>query len=144
MEIHQSAVILLLLLAASFTTYGQLDRHPRFNNQHVYPNMNVNDCDRVIEQRIINPNGSPCKHLNTFIKANENEIDEVCGDGGTKLQSHNLFRSNQHFDLIACNLIISESNSKCKYRGQEKHGHHVILACDGNHPVHYERDEPHT
>ncbi len=57
MEIHQSAVILLLVLAASFTAYGQpaniLPRYQKFLNQHYGPSVSEQDCDREIRNRHI-------------------------------------------------------------------------------------------
>ncbi|RXN35814.1 ribonuclease-like 3 [Labeo rohita] len=97
MEIHQSAVILLLVFAASFTAYGQPhDIKPRYQkslNQHLGPRVSEHDCDKEIKKRGITASGTGngCKEVNTFIQANENNIKVVCGRNGGTPQGRNLF-----------------------------------------------------
>ncbi|XP_042605618.1 ribonuclease-like 3 [Cyprinus carpio] len=142
MEIHPSAVILLLLLAASFTAYGQPDdikpRYKKFLNQHLGPHVNEHACDREIRKRDITAPGTAngCKEVNTFIQANKNDIKVVCGKGGTP-QGNNLFKSNQRFPVVTCKLQTRQRHPNCQYRGK-KSTRYIVLGCDRGWPVHYE------
>ncbi len=142
MEIHQSAVILLLVLAASFTVYGQPDnikpRYQKFLNQHYGPRVSEQDCDKEIRKRDITAAGTAngCKDVNTFVQANTNDIKAVCGRGGTP-HGNNLFKSNQPFPLVTCKLQSGQRHPKCQYRGK-KSTRYIVLGCDRGWPVHYE------
>ncbi len=140
MEIHQSAVIVLMLLAASFTAYGQTDRYKNFLNQHLGPSVSVQGCDSEIRNREITASGTEngCKEVNTFIHANKKDIKVVCDPkkGGIP-QGNNLFRSNQPFPVVTCTLQSGDRHPKCKYRG-EKSNRYIVLGCEGGWPVHYD------
>ncbi|KAL1251678.1 hypothetical protein QQF64_019474 [Cirrhinus molitorella] len=148
MEIHQSAVILLLVLAASFNAHGQPDnikpRYQKFLNQHLGPHVSQSDCDKEIRKRDITASGTEhgCKEVNTFIQANKNNIKVVCGKGGTP-QGRNLFKSNQPFPVVICKLQSGERHPNCKYRavGKKPQTRYIVLGCDGEWPVHYEEDK---
>ncbi|XP_026054662.1 ribonuclease-like 3 [Carassius auratus] len=137
-----SAVILLLISAASFTANGQPDdikpRYQKFLNQHLGPHVSERDCDREIRNRGITASGTEndCKEVNTFIQANKNNINVVCGKGGTP-QGNNLFKSNQRFPLVTCKLQSGQRHPNCKYRG-EKSTRYIVLGCDRGWPVHYD------
>ncbi|KAK9967234.1 hypothetical protein ABG768_001642 [Culter alburnus] len=142
MEIHQSAVILLLILSVSSFTRGQpadiWQRYVKFRNQHVDPFMTVNDCTSRIENRDITGTAGACKPVNSFIVANEDTIKTVCGRGGTRLRNdRNLFESNQLFFVVKCKIKTSR-NGKCEYLGKG-YTRKIVLACDRGWPVHYER-----
>ncbi|XP_043078947.1 ribonuclease like 2 [Puntigrus tetrazona] len=142
MEVHRSAVILLLLLAASFPAYGQPDdlksRYLKFLIQHLGPQVSVQDCDNEIRKRDITAAGTEngCKEANTFIQANKNDINAVCGNGGTP-QGGNLFKSNQPFPVVTCKLQSGQRHPKCEYRGKRS-TRYIVLGCDRGWPVHYE------
>ncbi|KAI2647258.1 Ribonuclease-like 3 [Labeo rohita] len=142
MEIHQSVVILLLVLAASFTAYGQPDdikpRYQTFLNRHLGPHVSVHDCDKEIRKRGITASGTAngCKEVNTFIHAKENDIREVCGKNGIS-QGKDLFRSKKPFPVITCRLKHSEKKLKCEYRGS-KSTHYIVVKCEKGWPVRYE------
>lgn len=142
MEIHQSAVILLLILSVSPFAHGQpadvRRRYEKFRNQHVIPGMTVNDCTSKIENRDITGTDGDCKPVNSFIVANADTINTVCGRGGTRLRNdRNLFESNLPFFVVKCNLKTSR-NGKCEYVGRS-YTSKIVLACDKGWPVHYER-----
>lgn len=142
MEIHQSAVILLLVLAASFTAYGQPDnikpRYQKFLTQHYGPSVSEQDCDKEIRNRRITASGTAngCKDVNTFINANKNDINNVCGRGGTP-KGNNLFISNQPFAVVTCKRKGQQNPLNCQYRGT-KSTRYIVLGCDRKWPVHYE------
>ncbi|XP_051763509.1 ribonuclease-like 3 [Ctenopharyngodon idella] len=142
MEIHQSAVILLLILSVSSFTHGQpadiMPRYKKFLNQHVDPYMTVNDCTSKIENRVITGTDSGCKPVNSFIVANADTIKAVCGKGGTAIGG-NLFESNNPFFVVKCTIKNnSKGTPKCEYRGNG-FTRKIVLACQKGWPVHYER-----
>ncbi|RXN33023.1 ribonuclease-like 3 [Labeo rohita] len=139
---HQSAVILLLVLAASFTAHGQPEdikpRYEKFLNQHLGPDMTEKKCDSEIKHRKISDSKTPngCKEVNTFIKANKHQINAVCDKGGTP-QSNGMIKSNQPFPVITCKLKSSENKRKCEYRGN-KSTRYIVVKCEKGWPVHYD------
>lgn len=144
MEIHPSAVILLLLLAASFTAYGQPDhiqlRYEKFLNQHLGPHVNEHACDREIGRRKIIASGTAngCKEVNTFIQTYTDKINTVCGDGGTpQMNNRNLSMSNQPFPVVTCKLKSGQRRPNCQYRGK-KSTRYIVLGCEEGWPVHYD------
>ncbi len=142
MEIHQSAVILLLVLAASFTVYGQppdiTPRYQKFLTQHYGPHVSEQDCDKEIRNRHITAAGTAngCKEVNTFVQANTNEIKAVCGRGGTP-HVNNKTISNQPFPVVTCTRKSGQRHPKCQYIGN-KSTRYIVLGCDRGWPVHYE------
>ncbi|KAK9967228.1 hypothetical protein ABG768_001636 [Culter alburnus] len=131
MKIHQSTVILLLVICTSLPTYSQ--NYEAFKRKHVAPGMRAKDCTAVIENRRINRYG-PCKQTNTFIIAAEAQIKEVCisgkGDGKT-------YKSNTYFYVIDCTFDKKEWNS-CKYKDDvNPKVTQITLTCEGGVPVHY-------
>ncbi|KAI2645508.1 Ribonuclease-like 3 [Labeo rohita] len=125
MEIHQSAVILLLVLAASFTAYGQPhDIKPcyqKFLNQHLGLHVSEHDCDKEIRKRGITASGTAngCKDINTFLPANKNNIKVVCGRNGGTPQGGNLFKSNHPFPVVTCKLQSGQRHPNFQYRGKK-------------------------
>nr|ASJ82168.1 ribonuclease [Cyprinus carpio] len=103
--------------------------------------MNEHRCDDEIKNKKITYTGPEmrCKKKNTFIQANEAEIKAVCGAGG-KLQSGNLFKSNQPFPVITCDLLNPDTHPNCKYKGK-KSTPYIVLACVEGLPVHYDKDD---
>ncbi len=142
MEIHQSAVILLLVLAASFMVYGQPDdikpRYQKFLNQHYGPSVSKQDCDKEIRDRRITAAGTAnvCKDVNTFINAKKNYIKAVCGRGGTT-KGNNLFKSNQPFPVVTCKRKGGPNYPNCQYR-VDSSTRYIVLGCDRGWPVHYD------
>ncbi|XP_058615792.1 ribonuclease-like 3 [Onychostoma macrolepis] len=143
MEIRPSAVILLLVLAASFTAYGQpphiLPRYKKFLTQHYGPSVSEKDCDKEIKNRQITASGTAngCKDVNTFVNANKNQIKAVCSGGGTPL-GNNLFVSNQPFPVVTCKLKSGQSHPKCKHGNGKKSTRRIVLGCAEGWPVHYD------
>ncbi|XP_077081851.1 ribonuclease-like 3 [Siphateles boraxobius] len=141
MEIHQSAVILLMLLCVSFSTHAQpaqiKPRYQKFLNQHFGPDMSEQKCDSEMRKRGITGTENGCKDVNTFIQANSNNIKAVCGRGGTP-QDGNLFKSNQPFPVISCTLQSGSRPPNCKYGNGKKSTRYVVLGCEQGWPVHYD------
>ncbi|ROI38977.1 Ribonuclease-like 3 [Anabarilius grahami] len=134
MKIHQSTVILLLVICAPLSTYSQT--YEAFKNKHVGPDkMTGKDCTAVIENRRINENRK-CKPFNTFIMATEDEIKAVCKTG-KKQEDGKTFISNTEFDVIGCTFDIKEDDT-CKYKDDvEPKKIQITLTCENGLPVHY-------
>ncbi|KAK9967231.1 hypothetical protein ABG768_001639 [Culter alburnus] len=147
MDIHQSAVILLLILSVSSFTHGQPDnikpRYIKFLNQHYGPSMTEQKCTSEIRKRDITGNDDGCKPVNTFIQANSNDIRAVCGRGGTP-QGGNLFKSNQPFPVITCKLQNGQRPPRCEYGRGKRSTRYIVLGCAEGWPVHYEEGIPDT
>ncbi|KAG1925436.1 ribonuclease like [Pimephales promelas] len=142
MEVHQSAVILLLVVCVSFSTHADPQpppdvepRYLKFLKQHFGPDMSEQKCDRKMNNGITGPNGV-CKDVNTFIQANSNEIKAVCGTGG-RPQGGDLFKSGQQFPVITCKLKRGSRPPRCAYRGKRS-TRYVVLGCEKGWPVHYD------
>ncbi|XP_056109144.1 ribonuclease-like 3 [Rhinichthys klamathensis goyatoka] len=142
MEIHQSAVILLLLLCVSFSTHAQPDnikpRYQKFLDQHFGPDMTEQRCNSEMNSRNRDITGTDggCKDVNTFIQANSKDIRKVCGAGGTP-QGGNLFKSNQPFPVITCKLPNGRP-PRCDYGKGKKSTRYIVLGCAEGWPVHYD------
>ncbi|ROI38978.1 Ribonuclease-like 3 [Anabarilius grahami] len=134
MKIHQSTVILLLVICAPLSTYSQT--YEAFKNKHVTQDkMTGKDCTAVIENRRINENRE-CKPINTFIMATEDEIKAVCKDGKPQ-EDGKTFISNTEFDVIDCTFDIKEGDT-CKYKDDvEQQKKPITLTCENGLPVHY-------
>uniref|UniRef100_A0A8C2F1P0 Ribonuclease like 2 n=1 Tax=Cyprinus carpio TaxID=7962 RepID=A0A8C2F1P0_CYPCA len=142
MEIHQSTVILLLLLCVSSYTHAQpahtMRRYQNFLNHHRGPYVNVEMCTDVIRDRKITDSAGYCKPVNSFIRAPDHLITAVCS-GGTRLY-YNLFRSGTPFDVVTCRLKSGQTHPDCEYdRGRLSIGN-IVLGCEHGLPVHYEMD----
>ncbi|KAK7126511.1 hypothetical protein R3I94_017862 [Phoxinus phoxinus] len=139
MEIHQSAVILLLVLCVSFSAHAQepppyvRDRYLKFLNQHRGPFVNVEMCTSEISKRNITAPDGGCKPVNTFIKAFTDYIDPVCGGG----KYSKLYRSNQPFNVVTCTLEPEPKYPNCTYTGKLS-TQYIVLGCIRGWPVHYE------
>ncbi|XP_067271573.1 ribonuclease-like 3 [Pseudorasbora parva] len=146
MEIHPSAVILLLVFCVSFSAlHAQPDhikpRYQKFLNQHFGPDMSEQKCSSEIRKRGITGTDDGCKPVNTFIQANSNNIRAVCGRGGTP-QGGNLFKSNQPFPVITCKLQSGVRPPRCEYGKGKMSTRYVVLGCAEGWPVHYEEGIP--
>ncbi len=140
MEMHQSTVILLLLLSVSSFTHGQSAytrlRYQKFLTQHLAPNVNREMCTSEIRKRNIGSETGECKPVNSFIQADENLIKAVCARNN-RLNS-NLFQNNQPFPLVTCRLQRGQWPN-CEYYTGRLSTLYIVLACDQGLPVHYER-----
>ncbi|ROI38982.1 Ribonuclease-like 3 [Anabarilius grahami] len=133
MKIHQSTVILLLVICAPLSTYSQ--NYEAFKNNHVTQDkMTGRDCTAVIENRHINKDGD-CKQINTFILATEQQIKDVCKTG-KKQADGKTFISNTEFDVIDCTYEKKENNG-CKYKDVKPRKTTITLTCENGLPVHY-------
>lgn len=142
MEIHQSTVILLLVLSVSSSTHGYSAyawrRYQNFLDQHRAPFVNREMCTNEISERKIGSETGVCKRVNTFIQANENQLKAVCV-GGTQLNS-NFFVSGQTFPLVTCRLQNGEQiYPNCQYQRGQLSTRYIVLACTEGLPVHYNR-----
>ncbi|XP_056109149.1 ribonuclease-like 3 [Rhinichthys klamathensis goyatoka] len=140
MEIHQSAVILLLVVCVSFSTHAQPDGYEKFLKQHVFGAMTVQKCDSEIRIRgIVRPqttNG--CKETNTFILANKKYVRAVCGKAGTAL-GDDKFMSNNPFPVVICKKNSGDTHPHCKYRGVRS-TRKIVVSCEDGWPTHYAED----
>ncbi|XP_067271575.1 ribonuclease-like 3 [Pseudorasbora parva] len=141
MEIHQSAVILLLVFCVSFSTlHAQpayiLPRYQKFLNQHLGPHMSGQKCTSEIRERNITGTDNLCKPVNTFIQANENDLKAVCAR--TNQMNRNLFKSGQQYPVVTCRLQSGEKHPDCKYSTGKLSTRYIVLGCTGGWPVHYE------
>ncbi|KAL1252212.1 hypothetical protein QQF64_020008 [Cirrhinus molitorella] len=141
MGIHQSTVILLLLLCVSSFTHGQpanvMRRYQKFLSQHRGPYVNREMCTSEIRVRNIVSETGDCKPVNTFIQAQDDTIKAVCS-GGTRLYyNRNLFRSSTPFSVVTCRYRRG-SWPNCEYYTGKLSTRSIVLACDQGLPVHYE------
>lgn len=137
MEIHQSTVILLLLLCVSSYTHAQSwARYQNFLNHHRGPFVNVEMCTSEIRHRKITDSAGECKRVNSFIRAPDEHITAVC-TGGTRLY-YNLFRSGTPFDVVTCRLKSGQTHPNCEYYRGRLSIQYIVLACEHGLPVHYE------
>uniref|UniRef100_A0AAY5ED23 Ribonuclease A-domain domain-containing protein n=1 Tax=Electrophorus electricus TaxID=8005 RepID=A0AAY5ED23_ELEEL len=132
-----------LLLALSATllvdtqTTDVMRRYKHFLRQHVIEDMELNQCDQVINKRNINKcNTNNCKEINTFILATDEQVRAVCSDGGTP-KGRNLYESTKRFPLVICKLKKGARCPKCEYNGK-KSRQTITVACVKGWPVHFE------
>ncbi len=127
MKIHQSAVILLLVVCAPLSSYSQT--YQQFINKHLAPaGMKIDDCTAKILELKINQ-GTDCKKTNTFIQATEDEIANLC-------TNTNIY-SGKKFDVIVCTGTSLNNKAPCKYRSKSKKNHTLTVTCENYLPVHY-------
>uniref|UniRef100_A0A4W4DSN2 Ribonuclease A-domain domain-containing protein n=1 Tax=Electrophorus electricus TaxID=8005 RepID=A0A4W4DSN2_ELEEL len=113
-------------------------RYKHFLTQHVIEDMELNQCDQVINQRhITEGNTTNCKEINTFILATDEQVRAVCIDEGTP-KGTNLYESTKRFPLVICKLKTgARYTPKCEYNGKRRM-RTIIVACDRGWPVHFE------
>ncbi len=125
MKIHQSTVILLLVVCAPLSSYGQ--NFKDFKNKHLAPaGMKIGDCTDTILGRGIN-HGAYCKAINTFTKPTENEIANLCTNA-------NIY-SGKQFNVIEYTSL--NNTPSCNYSGRSRKNHTLTVTCKNNLPVHY-------
>lgn len=131
MKIHQSTVILLLVICVPLSTYSQ--NFEAFKKKHLAPkDMSEDKCTTEIKTKAINKDGR-CKKINTFIKAEIDDIKKIC----TTKEEKNF--KGIGFDVFDCNK--NEGVKECTYTGTFRKGITIILTCKNGFPVHYERSE---
>lgn len=138
-KMHQSMVILLLVLCASLSTDAQPANYWKFVRQHVQTGMTANMCNTMIGNRQI-WNNDGCKPVNTFIDALDHHVRAVCTGGGQPL-GNNLYRSLYQFDVVTCRYTRSTIQTGCQYNGFITRFTHIVLACINGWPVHFQRNE---
>ncbi len=127
MKIHQSAVILLLVVCAPLSSYSHT--YEEFKKNHLAPaEMGTGDCTATFLKKLINQ-GTDCKPTNTFIKTTEEEIANLC-------TNTNIY-SGKKFDVIVCKGTSLNNKAPCKYSGESKKSHTLTVTCENNLPVHY-------
>ncbi len=130
MKIHQSAVILLLVVCAPLSSYSQTYQH--FINKHLAPaGMKIDDCTNIIKGKgiklkIPNKAGTYCNPINTFIQTTEDAIKGIC----TNVNQHTGI-----FNVIECTLL--NNMPPCTYGGTFRAKHEITVTCDKSLPVHY-------
>ncbi|KPP60460.1 angiogenin-4-like, partial [Scleropages formosus] len=109
-------------------------QHYDFKNQH--------GCRVKMKTReIFNENDNICKELNTFIiHSSKNQMKAFCSNSRTFYAKPNLYRSNQPFFVITCELKRGIHRNRCKYKEQPKSTQYLIIGCENKLPVHYEGD----
>ncbi|XP_067271080.1 ribonuclease-like 3 [Pseudorasbora parva] len=133
MEIHQSAVILLLVLSVSFSAHGQMN--VKLLNQNVIlSNLPAQSCGL---NKHINGTANGCKKVHTFIQANIGAAMAVCGRGGIS-QGGGLYRSRKTFNTVVCTLKSGSKSPNCQYTGV-KSKRYFVLRCARGWPVSYEK-----
>uniref|UniRef100_A0A096MDN4 Ribonuclease A-domain domain-containing protein n=1 Tax=Poecilia formosa TaxID=48698 RepID=A0A096MDN4_POEFO len=135
MKIQSSLFFLALLSAIPLCQSVDYDyRFKKFKNQHIITNMD-RGCDDIIESRnILDPN-SKCKVKNTFILHSVENVTPVCQNG---IPIHgNLMKSEGTFDIVVCELKGEIDDKPCRYNSSKKR-EHIVIACDGGKPVHFE------
>ncbi|XP_056109151.1 ribonuclease-like 3 [Rhinichthys klamathensis goyatoka] len=139
MEIHQSAVILLLVVCVSFSTHAVPDGYKHFLKQHVFGAMTVQKCDSEIHTRGIvqSDTTNGCKDINTFILANKKDVNAVCGKAGTQRGNNRV--SNNPFPVVICKLHSGNTHPHCEYRGTRS-TRQIVVRCEDGWPVHYAED----
>ncbi|KAK7126510.1 hypothetical protein R3I94_017861 [Phoxinus phoxinus] len=136
MEIHPSAVILLLVLCVSFSAHAQQPPpgYWHFLNNHVFAAMTVQKCDsEILAREIALPQTSDgCRDRNAFIVANSNDVKAICGAGGTPRGTNRI--SNNPLPVITCNLQSGNTQPQCRYRGVRT-SRRIVVRCIGAWPV---------
>uniref|UniRef100_A0A8C0GHB4 Ribonuclease A-domain domain-containing protein n=1 Tax=Chelonoidis abingdonii TaxID=106734 RepID=A0A8C0GHB4_CHEAB len=78
----------------------------------------------------------PCKPINSFIHAPEENIKAICKEKG-KLYKKNIYKSKTAFNLTICKNKTQNGQS-CTYE-EEKKTSKICVACNEEHlPVHFE------
>uniref|UniRef100_A0A3P9PAM9 Ribonuclease A-domain domain-containing protein n=1 Tax=Poecilia reticulata TaxID=8081 RepID=A0A3P9PAM9_POERE len=111
------------------------ERYENFLRQHVIDDMDINDCETVIEQRNIMDKNKMKKETNTFIVDKKDNVTPVC-QNGTPICG-NLMKSEGIFDTVVCKLKGNINDRPCRYDSSNKR-QHIVIACDGGKPVHLE------
>ncbi|XP_062845236.1 ribonuclease-like 3 [Trichomycterus rosablanca] len=108
-------LLLLLVLSAVLPADAQNDTpYQRFKNNHVYGSMTKDQCTSVIKKRKITQGKNECKDVNSFILANDKEINAVCTGAGAP-QGGDLYMSDKLFPVIDCKLKSGARYPKCEY-----------------------------
>ncbi|XP_062844993.1 ribonuclease-like 3 [Trichomycterus rosablanca] len=141
MKICCFGLVLLLVLSAVLPSDAQPEttsqRYQRFKRNHVYGSMTVKQCTSVISKRgITEGNTNQCKDVNSFILANDNQVNAVCTGAGTP-QGGDLYMSNNRFNVITCRLKSGVRHPKCEYRDGDKSHRHIVVGCTNGLPTHY-------
>ncbi len=115
MGIRHSIVILLLVLCASLSTYGQTEeevkqRYKKFIRQHVFGAMNVQRCDSEIRTRHItgSQNDNSCKEVNTFILAITTKLKQFVPEEVLDSLKQRRVYEHKPFPVVTCTLISGE------------------------------------
>uniref|UniRef100_A0A3B3XXC1 Ribonuclease A-domain domain-containing protein n=1 Tax=Poecilia mexicana TaxID=48701 RepID=A0A3B3XXC1_9TELE len=136
LEIQSSLFFLALLSAIPLCQSVDYDyRFEKFKNQHIITDMD-GGCDDIIESRNILDTNFKCKAKNTFILHPVENVTPVC-QNGTPIGNGNLKKSKGTFDIVVCELKGNINDKPCRYNSSKKR-EHIVIACDGGKPVHFE------
>ncbi|KAM3612442.1 uncharacterized protein V6R79_008431 [Siganus canaliculatus] len=146
MKVQFLCLLLTVLTVAVLSRKPSIQqRYKKFQNQHIIEQMSANRCDGVMQARNISKVGrNGCKKINTFIRAQINEVKPVCEKDGEPYGE--MTKSLKRFKIVVCTLK-EEKNKKAKYPNCHYRGKaltkKIIIKCIQGFPVHYDGDIGH-
>lgn len=126
-------LVLLLVLSAALPAEAQ--NWWDFKNKHIEESMSSASCTETITNKRINVSDT-CKYKNSFIRATDDQVRAICGNGGTNVGS-NTKKSIYKFRVVTC---IRTNDKPCTYKGSLNYLY-VTLKCENGRPVHYVRED---
>jgi len=140
MKSQRVCLLLVIVLSTAALSRGQTWQD--FRNNHINPDMKINDCDTVINGRSIKEHGIFCKPTNTFILANPGQVQAVCTGGGQPYQGNTI--STVRFPIIVCRRTPSSGDRlpNCQYWAPADMYTNCIVYmwCQNRLPVHWVTD----
>nr|XP_060639461.1 ribonuclease-like [Anolis sagrei ordinatus] len=130
-----AALVVVAEIDASKPSPGVQERYETFLRQHRHNTKDVNNkyCNKMMRDRgMTSPN---CKVKNSFIHASTEDIKAVCKDKGDPLETKRM--SCAQFRVTTCNLKAGSIRRPCEYT-QDKRPRYIVIACEEDHPVHYD------
>ncbi|KAB5522697.1 hypothetical protein PHYPO_G00162460 [Pangasianodon hypophthalmus] len=140
MEIRVFGLVLLLVICASLPAEAQTWRD--FKWKHIDSRMVENNCEKVMNRmKLPQPNANPnnCKEVNSFIRATDKLVIDVCTGAGRSVGGK-LYESDLPFSVVTCTGNSNQRYPNCKYRGNRSM-RKITLTCENDLPVHYHEDE---
>ncbi|KAF7688914.1 ribonuclease-like 3 precursor [Silurus meridionalis] len=136
MEIRMFSLVLLLVMCSALLLEAQSWKD--FKNKHILGTMTESNCTNVMNEKKlpgIGPYNSSCKERNTFIKATDKLVQNVCTGAG-KPVGGNIYVSNFPFSVVTCKGNPNQTYPNCDYKGKE-YMINITIGCKNNLPVHY-------
>nr|XP_012608281.1 angiogenin isoform X2 [Microcebus murinus] len=133
-------LLLVFMLGLGLTplTLAQDDsRYKHFLTQHYDAKprgRNDRYCESMMERRGLT---SPCKDTNTFIHGNKGNVKAICGNKNGSPHRENLRISKSPFQVTTCRHVGGSSRPPCRYRATPGF-RHIVVACEGGLPVHFD------
>uniref|UniRef100_A0A3P9DGG1 Ribonuclease A-domain domain-containing protein n=1 Tax=Maylandia zebra TaxID=106582 RepID=A0A3P9DGG1_9CICH len=95
----------------------------------------------VASNRNIRDNNGNCKHRNTFIISNFNQVRTVCDPRNRIDVNRNLYKSPRNMRILYCRLRGQTTDTHCTYTSIPRESH-IVIACNNIRnvlePVHFE------